>query len=881
MRKLKPQKFTGAVSPLPRAYESPHRELARRAAAEGFVLLKNEGRILPLSRGSLVALYGAGVSKTIKGGTGSGDVNERESVSIYQGMKEGGYVITNEDWILAYDRCYEEARISWRESIRRKMAEHNGIGENGEKPMDFFTAYSTTPFYLPAGPKVKAEKGDTAIFVISRIAGENADRFCREGDYLLSKEEHRMLETVCMSYTKVIVAVNAGGLMDLSFMDEFENIYGLLQVLQPGMEGGHAFCDVISGKVTPSGKLTDTWAFAYQDYVNADTFSHNNHDVEREFYHEGIYLGYRYFDSFDVPVRYPFGFGLSYTQFALDQEKISLTPDCGEISVEVTVTNLGEVYCGKEVVQIYASLPQGRLEKEYRRLCGFAKTKELGPKESQKLVISFPVERMASYDEGEEWNGVRGDGDEGEEWNGVCGNGDEEKGNGRASRENRRPGWLLEEGYYGIWIGNSLADSELKAMIHLNRSVLLKETSSICPLQEELQEKTLSPEIRNLRYLQWMSRGKAEGLAVLEADAAVLEETCREQEKKNEETPGREEEAERILSQLTTEQMIKLVCGESNIAVNSSLGSAGTLVPGSAGETSSCAKEQGVATISLADGPAGLRLSQSYSVKEGKILPLPFEASIERGFFYALSEPEEGETRYFQYCTAIPVGTLLAQSWDVELLEEIGRMIGEEMELFDVTLWLAPGMNLHRNPLCGRNFEYFSEDPLISGKMAAAITKGVQSRKGCGTTIKHFACNNQEDNRMGSDSILSERAFRELYAKGFEIAVRESQPLAMMTSYNRINGIHAANHYGVCTALARKEWGFGGIIMTDWTTTEVDENCTASGCIRAGNDLIMPGSLTDYENLEKELREGTLSKEELQACVKRLIMLILQSNRYE
>lgn len=857
MKKMKAQKFTGSTSTLPGAYEGPHRELARRAAAEGFVLLKNEGGILPLPQKCPVALYGAGVSKTIKGGTGSGDVNERESVSIYQGMKDGGYDITNEEWISAYERCYEDARVSWREEIFRK------VNENPQKPLDFFTAYSTTPFYLPAGPAVTDGEGETAIYVLSRIAGENADRYCKEGDYLLSREEHEMLAQICERYTRVIVAVNTGGLVDLSFMDEFENIYGLIQIMQPGMEGGHAFCDVISGRVTPSGKLTDSWALAYEDYPNAQTFSHNNKNVEDEFYSEGIYVGYRYFDSFDVPVRYPFGFGLSYTSFLLKTEKVSLMQDSGEVFVEVSVTNTGSNYSGREVIQVYASLPDGKLEKEYRRLCGFAKTKELAPNESQKLVVTFPAERMASYDEGE--------------------------GGGGAS------GWILEKGYYGIWVGNSLAESELKAMLYLDRTVVVEETVPVCPLQaemkEKLQELTLSPQVRQLRCLQWMSRGKAEGVPVHKIDPDVLERACRGRgEERRQPLPGTlepaqyaqiEKEADELLAKLTREQMVKLVCGESNIAVNSNLGSAGTRVPGSAGETSSCAKDLGVATITLADGPAGLRLNQSYTVSRGNIVPLPFEASIERGFFCPPVPVQDGETRYFQYCTAIPVGTLLAQSWDVELLEEAGEIIGEEMEMFDVTLWLAPGMNLHRNPLCGRNFEYFSEDPLISGKMAAAMTRGVQRRKGCATTIKHFACNNQEDNRMNSNSILSERTFRELYARGFEIAVKESQPLAMMTSYNRINGIHAANHYGLCTKLVREAWGFKGLIMTDWTTTEVDETCTASGCIRAGNDLIMPGSLKDYENLERELEEKTLSLQELKACVKRILMLILQSGRYE
>ena len=325
--------------------------------------------------------------------------------------------------------------------------------------------------------------------------------------------------------------------------------------------------------------------------------------------------------------------------------------------------------------------------------------------------------------------------------------------------------------------------------------------------------------------------------------------------------------------------MICLATGDPGKGQGSNLGSAGISVPGSAGETSSCARENGIASIVLADGPAGLRLNQVYHVKDGKIIMPPFEASLEHGFF-CQSVEYEGEA-YYQYCTAIPVGTLLAQTWDEALIREIGAMIGGEMQRFGVDLWLAPGMNIHRNPLCGRNFEYYSEDPLVSGRIAAAMTQGVQSVKGCGTTIKHFACNNQEDNRMGSDSVLSERALREIYLKGFEIAVKESHPMSIMTSYNLINGIHAANNYDTCTKAARKEWGFDGVIMTDWTTTEQGEDCTAAGCMRAGNDLVMPGQFSDHENLRKELAEGTLSEKELRECIVRLVRVILRSGQYE
>ena len=367
------------------------------------------------------------------------------------------------------------------------------------------------------------------------------------------------------------------------------------------------------------------------------------------------------------------------------------------------------------------------------------------------------------------------------------------------------------------------------------------------------------------------------GLPVLEIGAAGFE--AKEIfYKKNSELV--EKEAAEFVDTLSIEELIDLAAGDPGKAQGGNLGAAGISVPGSAGETHRCAIEKGLASIVLADGPAGLRLMKYYHVNDGRIVSMPFEFSLEGGLFYDGPTDLPGE-RYYQYCTAIPVGTMLAQTWNTGLIQEVGAMIGKEMEYFGVTLWLAPGMNIHRNPLCGRNFEYYSEDPYVAGTIAASMTKGVQSNYGCGTTIKHFACNNQEDNRMGSDSIVSERSLRELYLKGFEIAVKESHPLSIMTSYNLINGIHAANSYDLCTDVARNEWGFDGAIMTDWTTTENGADCTASGCMRAGNDLVMPGCFGDHDNLKKELEEGTLKPEDLKACIARLVSVIWRSNQYE
>ena len=837
MRTLKERNFSGTTNPEIQPWEKKHRQIAREAAAEGIVLLKNEDHVLPLKEGSAVALYGAGAGRTIKGGTGSGDVNERERVSIWQGMKNAGYEITSEDWINSYDKIYDQARQDWKNDIVKRA------GGNGGEVLNFFDVYSTTPFIMPTGDSVKkpadGENTDTAIYVISRVAGENADRNTAGGDYYLKEDEHQMLTDICAYYKDVIVVVNAGGQVDLSFMDEFENIKALLVIVQPGMEGGNAFADVISGKVNPSGKLVDSWAYKYEDYSNAATFSHNNGNVEKEFYEEGIYVGYRYFDTFKVPVRYGFGFGLSYTAFSMGNYKVEKAEKENGIKVSVCVKNTGDV-AGKEVVQAYVSLPGGKLEKEAHRLAAYAKTELLQPGQEQTVTLEIPAERLTSYDE-------------------------------------ENAAYILEKGFYGICIGNSLESAELIGGVQLDETAVVEKVKNLFAEQDELKELEQETGKTSQREAAQKSMAAEKQLPVLEMKAADFE-TKEVVYKKNSELA--DPEAMEFVNTLSVEELINLAAGDPGKAQGGNLGAAGISVPGSAGETHRCAIEKGLASIVLADGPAGLRLMKYYHVNEGKIVSMPFEFSLEGGIFYDGATDLPGE-RYYQYCTAIPVGTMLAQTWNTGLIEKVGAMIGKEMERFNVTLWLAPGMNIHRNPLCGRNFEYYSEDPYIAGTIAAAMTNGVQSNYGCGTTIKHFACNNQEDNRMGSDSILSERTIRELYLKGFEIAVKESQPLSIMTSYNLINGVHAANNYDLCTDVARNEWGFQGAIMTDWTTTEKDETCTASGCMRAGNDLVMPGCFGDHDNMKKELEAGTLKIEDLKACIARLVSVIWKSNQYE
>lgn len=824
---MKERAFSGTKNPKEQAWEREHRKIARKAAAEGIVLLKNENHVLPLKKGSTVSLYGAGAGQTVKGGTGSGDVNERESVTIWQGMKEAGYVIANEEWLRDYDCRYQEARDRWKADILKRTA-----GKK-EDAVSFFGIYSTTPFLMPAGKAVEKPKNGTdrkhAFYILSRMAGEGSDRLAVPGDYYLAEEEHRMLSDICSIYEEVIVVINAGAQVDLSFMDEFENIHALFYIVQPGMEGGRAFAEVVSGKVNPSGKLTDTWAYRYEDYPNAATFSHNDGKVDAEVYTEGIYVGYRYFDSFGIDTRYGFGYGLSYTAYSIQDMQLEKEGKSG-LRVTATIENTGSM-AGKEILQVYASLPGGRLAKEARRLIGYAKTREIHPGEFQTVEVEISIEQFASYDD-------------------------------------RRAAWILEPGTYGIWVGSSLAEAVLFAGVETTQEILLLKVKQICPPRQEIHELSQSAELCVKREADVQRVLREKELPIIElSDGCVVT----VEYKQNSELFA--EGAMKLVDSLSIEDCIKLAIGDPGRAQGGNLGAAGITVPGSAGETHGCAVEKGLPSIVLADGPAGLRLMKFYHVDSGKIVSVPFQFSLEGGIFCDNLNELPGE-RYYQYCTAIPVGTLLAQTWDMGLIQEVGDMIGREMEYYGINLWLAPGMNIHRNPLCGRSFEYYSEDPYVSGTIAAAMTRGVQRHSGCGTTIKHFACNNQEANRMASDSVVSERALREIYLKGFEIAVKSSQPRAIMTSYNLINGIHAANNRDICTDAARNEWGFKGVIMTDWTTTQQDDMCTASGCIRAGNDLIMPGSYEDYDNLRKELEEGSLKPEELRACIARLVVLL-------
>ncbi len=777
------QIHSGTKEQKPSERELAHGVFARRAAAEGMVLLKNEG-LLPLDSSMSVALFGGGAVRTVKGGTGSGDVNNRENISIYRGMKEAEIAITSEDWVRDYEKCYETARKVWKEKVLEDV-------KHRDNPFD---AYAWNPFALPEGRGLREEdlKGaSAAVYVISRIAGEGKDRRREEGDYELSKREREDILWLDRTGLPIVLILNVGAPVELTrLLEETKNLRAILHISLPGQEGGRAVCDVLFGYMAPGGRLTDTWARRYEDYPSAESFGYLNGDLETEEYREGIFVGYRHFDRAGISPLFPFGYGLSYTEFSMRSEGFQRT----EAGVELTVSvkNTGDRWSGREVVQVYATLPRTGLEKEAKRLIGFAKTGVLSPGECQRLTIFAEPKDLASFSE-------------------------------------ELHAWVLEAGEYGVWIGSHAASLQPAAQFTLLEQVLLEQTKTI-------------------------------GVQVPEA----ADFTTKDFAKWEKETEG-----------MSVEELIPLLYG--NITVETcTLGSAGTRVPGSAGETTERLEEtRGIRSLIMADGPAGLRLRQNYEVdcETDEVYGSGILSSLENGYLEEAGHHENVDI-YYQFCTAFPVGTALAQSWDRELMRQFGEKVAVEMEEFHVDLWLAPGLNIHRNPLCGRNFEYYSEDPFLSGQMAAAVTDGVQSRGNCGVTIKHFACNNQEDNRMDVDARLSERTLREIYLRGFEIVVKKSNPVAMMTSYNLVNGLHAANSRDLCTVIAREEWGFEGVIMTDWGTTGPEDGSIPWKCVDVGNDIMMPGSLKDDEDIRRAYERGALSEEAIRRCGGRVLWMV-------
>ena len=811
MELLTKASYSGEVS----QREKENLQVAYEAACEGMVLLKNDG-ILPLQT-KKVALYGPGASMTIKGGTGSGEVNERHSVTILEGLEDRGFEITSKAWIAEFERLYREAEKAYKEEKKKRV--------NIFK-MESIMQMLFDNFRAPIGlPITELGDTDTAIYVISRQAGEGGDRKAEKGDYYLTDEELDAIRFCAEHYEKFLLVINCGSSMDMSFVEEIPGINGILFICQLGTEGGHAFADVISGAVTPSGKLADTWAKTYDHIPFADQYSYLNGNLKEEFYREGIYVGYRYFDTFGVEPAYPFGFGLSYTDFTIHSAGVSV--DGSKVTVKAEVANAGDSYSGKEVAQLYVSAPAGKLHKEYQSLAAFGKTETLAPGARETLELTFDLKNMASYRE-----------ETGE--------------------------YVLEAGSYLLRLGNSSRNTVVVGALELDQEIIVSRHTHICPLLAPIDELT-APERQNETAAAGLPRLRigAEAVETLAYSYAVPE-VCDDPRVK------------KFLDTLSPAEMAEIVVGIGMFG-----GETRFNLPGSVGNTTSKFWDRGLANVTLCDGPAGLRIQKRSGVNaKGKVKPIDMALSIFEAFpnfvkKLMVADPEK-DTVLYQYTTAFPVAAALAQTWNEKLLYRVGDAIFREMKEYGCTYWLAPAINIHRNPLCGRNFEYFSEDPRLTGLLAAAITRGVQQEEGYYVTVKHFACNNQEDNRNFVSSNLSERALREIYLKGFEITVREGGAKSIMTSYNRVNGVYAPNSHDLCTKALRCEWGFDGVVMTDWFSTNKGQADNGLA-LKAGNDLIMPGGGSFKKAILNSLKNGAITQEDLRRCCGNVVKSILDS----
>lgn len=775
-----------------------HLALAREAAREGMVLLKNENKVLPVKQGSGIALFGKGVFDYVKGGGGSGDVTVSHVLNLYDGltMREKPAQI------------FEPLADFYRKNVDKQY-------KDGAVPG--MTVEPEIPSELLEGAKQFA---DTAVIVISRFSGEGWDRksvpyegqvpsetfqaelssrIFENSDYYLTVKEKQMVDTVCENFEKVAVVLNVGGMVDTTWFARNEKISSVLMAWQGGMEGGLAMADVLLGEVSPSGKLADTFAGSLDDYPSTENFHETPAYVE---YTEDIYVGYRYFETMDGAksrVNYPFGFGLSYTSFRI--QTLWAGEKDGLISVGVQVKNTGD-FAGKEVVQVYYSAPQGLLGKAAKVLGAFEKTKELKPDETEVITLTFPVSSMASYDD-----------------------------LGKVAKS----AYILEKGEYHFFVGNSVRDTELLDFVWKSEENLVTEQLQEKAAPTQLKKRLLADGSYEELPLGTPNDYMENGLGWSDAETEGMTPAVRYQARYElwpanpvdkitlEDVAMGKTTLEEFMQQLSDEDLAELLGGQPNTGVANTFGF-GNL------------PEYGVPNLMTADGPAGLRIA-----------------------------PECGI-----YTTAWPCSTLLASTWNRDIVEAVGRAGAKEVKENNISIWLTPAVNIHRSPLCGRNFEYYSEDPFLTGELAAAMIKGIQSQ-GIGATVKHFACNNKETNRKNSDSRVSERALREIYLKAFEIIVKKSQPWVLMTAYNLINGHRASENKELLEDILRGEWGYQGVITTDWWTK--GEHYKE---IKAGNDIKMG---TGYpERVMMALEKGLITRDDLEKCAGRVLEMILKAD---
>ena len=753
------------------------REVGIRVAEEGMVLLKNDNQALPLKKGDTVAVFGINQVDYIYGGGGSGDMTSEYYTNLVDGLKDNGSVTVYEGLRSMYQKKYDDY---W-----KNVGTTYGYGSKQGAVIMFSDETTLTDQQV----KDARAAADTAIITIGRPAGEDKDRSDTAGDFRLSNNEKKMVEQVKnANFDKVIVILNVAGVTDTTW---FDGIDAALVVYFPGMDGGRAMADVLCGDAYPSGKLVDTWTKNCSDYASSPYFGTSTYTK----YEEDIFVGYRYFET--VPgaydkVNYEFGYGLSYTDFEVSG--IEVTHDDENITVSADVTNVGDTYKGKEVLQVYYGAPEVKLTQPKKELAAFAKTKELAPGETDHLTVSFPINDMASYDD--------------------------------VGKTGHEAAYVLEAGDYKIYVGTSVRQCEQVYTYNVPELVVTEQLAHrLVPDTGILKQRMKSDgtfEPLTATVAAPRTPDKYEELYTNNPTSDDKFITFNEVSKNHDLLPA-------FVSRLTDDEMVRLVgCVEEDKAHGHRTGVGD--IP-----------YLGVPLVGSTNGPAGIQYNGA-----------------------SQTDPEKNATFF-------PCATMQASTWNTELIELLGKAIGLEGAHFGFDLLQAPGMNIHRHPRGGRNFEYFSEDPYITGEMGIALTNGLQSEY-VGAQPKHFALNNQETDRWNNNSVCSERAIREIYLKGYEKVVKEAHPWSMMSAYDKINGVNSTANYELLTEILRNEWGFDGFVMTDFyaTTTHLGE-------IVGSTDLRAPYSTVKPNELLTGLANGTLQRWELQRASHNILNYVLRT----
>lgn len=799
--------------------------VAKKIAEESMVLLKNEENVLPLDLNTTTAVFGRAQIDMIYSGNGSGAAYVEGKKNILEALEEAG-INTVKSLKSFYLKSIEEDRKEPKDTIDWSKLEKTS---NCGWMYEIFGKYHAPEKEFSVPEKLLQDAGGqtkTAMIVLGRNAGgEECDRHLQE-DYYLTESEQQLIDQVCENFSTVILILNINGLIDLSWTEK-KQIKGILFIGIPGEEGAGALADLIVGKANPSGKLPFTIARKYQDYPTWKDFSWNKDDPEQlltyesyglnaaengsvkyekspvTVYRENIYLGYRYFDSFQVEPLFPFGYGLSYTEFSVRLENIYTSNE--NISLGVAVKNTG-TRMGKEVVQVYVSKCKCESEQVYQELKGFEKTEIIQPEEETRIYIKIPWEEMATYVE-------------------------------------EKASYIIEKGTYFLRVGTSSKKTEPMVEIELKEDILTEKCSN-----------KLMPQSCNQGKVPFIVAKQKEQTCICKYKINLEKVVGKSRDKKS-------HRKDKIVTELTMEQLMALCVGY------------GPGIPFSA-----YAKKHDPETITDSNGNPVTVNSHPTGVN-GYVSPAIPEKDI-YSVFYKDGPAGIGEISW-------PTEMLISCSFDRKLWYLFGNAVGEECEKQKVDVWLAPAVNLQRNPLGGRNFEYFSEDPFLTGICACEISKGVQENHRVLVCPKHFAVNEQETYRRGNakknydavDSIITERAARELYLKPFKMLVQEADIVCLMTAFNKINGIFSGGNKDLCTDILRKEWGFQGVVVTDWG--DMDIVVDGADAIAAGNDIIMPGGPPVIQQIRKGYEEKRITKEMLECAVQNLLFMLQKRNKDE